>query len=229
MPHPAATTRAARTKALLDPASFAATLIGVAIAEFGLEACTWDHETITLEVEQAFGVTLPHANRDRLLMGAALHASDRFYKDLPSFVLIAPVLNGAVFDPRVLDLPDAAGCAWAVTEGLLLCPPEPGDDEPFCREIRLYLGKVLDDEGIMTPPDVLAIAIRDEHDKAARVRATYAHDPATLRDIERVEAAKTDEINDIVREGLKRLLDQLRELRLDDRDANAALETLHHP
>jgi hypothetical protein len=177
--------RRACAEAWTDPGSFATTLVTLfhdtyapsasGADEAGrprvIEAYSWHPGTILLEVESDFGVELPRANFDRLMAGIHLITSDSFYRNLPDFVDLCVVLAGGLFDPAHLDLPDAGDVAWAITEALLLSPPD--GDEPFSEEILAFIGKVADQEGITNPPDVLRLGVRDPG-LAARVAATTA-------------------------------------------------------
>jgi hypothetical protein len=127
-------------------------------------------------------------------------------------VALANVLAGDEFDPSVFDPADSAECAWAITEALLLSPPDDDDPEPFSPEVRTYVGKVLRDEGYVTPPDVLKIAL--DGDFAEHVRYSFADDPEMFSGIHDVQAGKTQEIESVIREGLSELLDQLKALPL---------------
>ena len=58
----------------------------------------------------------------------------------------ANVLAGSEFDPETFDPADSAECAWAVTEALLLSPPDERDTQPvFSDEIRKYIQEMQED------------------------------------------------------------------------------------
>ena len=62
-----------------------------------------------------------------------------------------------------------------ITESLLL---EPHDNpEPFCDEIRYYIGHMLKEEGFTSPPDVLRIAMFDALAESARRNANKLDAP----------------------------------------------------
>lgn len=208
-----------RSRPWTDQASCATTLVTAyadAFGEPGSLVPVWDRDTVVAEIIAEFGVEPSRAILDRLMTGIVLVTTDRFYKSLMDFVMFAPVLSGGVLDPATPDFPDAAECAWGITEALLLSPPDQGDDEPFCDEIRHYLGHVLADEGITNPPDVLAIAIMPTAMPGGAVGADAAA----------FEHAKCEEIRDIVRDGLSRLLDQLENLELHTGDVRNLTDRL---
>jgi hypothetical protein len=213
---------------LRDPESFATTLTAAFLDEYGTEGLGWAPETIALEIEDDFGVALPPASFGRLMAGITLLTTDRFYKDLPSFVTLCNVLSGDSVNPGLWDPADALECAWGVTEALLLGPPEDGDDEPFCDDIRYYIGHVLHDEGILDPPDVLRIALKEPgHLRALGVAARHAAaDPRIGAAIKQLEVRKTQEITETVRDSLTRLISQVEGLRLSSGDAAGLIERL---
>jgi hypothetical protein len=189
---------------------------------------TWHPSTILLEVRDDFGIELPRANFDRLMAGIHLVTSDAFYKSPPTFVEICNVLNGGLYDPSTWDPADALECAWGITEAMLLAPPDANDDEPFSPEVRAYIGAALDHEGILDPPDVLRIAIRNGgNNQAAKIYSRFA-DPEVREAIARTEAAKVGEINDRIKSNLRTLVAQLEALQLAHGDARALAGRLAH-
>jgi hypothetical protein len=42
-----------------------------------------------------------------------------------------------------------------MTEALLIQPPDDDDENPFSEDIVAYIGQVLNQEGIISPPDIL--------------------------------------------------------------------------
>jgi hypothetical protein len=189
---------------------------------------TWHPGTILLEIRDDFGVELPRANFDRLMAGIHLITSDAFYKSPPTFVEICNVLSGGLYDPATWDPADALECAWGITEALLLSPPDANDEEPFSPEIRAYIGKALDEEGILDPPDVLRIAIRDGGSNQAAKISSKFDDPEIRAAITRTEADKVQEINDRIRSNLRTLIVQLEALQLAHGDASALAGKLAH-
>jgi hypothetical protein len=189
---------------LTDPDAFATTLVTMVHDTYGADAYTWHPETLALELRDDYGVALPRASFDRLMAGLAIASGDEFFRSLPDFAQLCPVLSGEPYRPDLIDPPDAAECAWGITEALLLNPPDDGDDEgPFAPEIAAYVGRVLDREGIADAPDVLRIGRRDGPPPA----------PGGAGD----DAAR--EIAALIRHNLARLLGQLAQLPLAHGDA----------
>ncbi len=205
---------------MADPTSFGTTLTAALIDTFTTEALAWDPITTHALVKSTLGVDLNASQLGKLMSVITVITTDRFYENLPDFVELVNAMNGHGLDPGVFSPNEAEEVAWAVSEALLVGPPENGD-EPFREEIRRYIGKILDREGIMTPPDVLAIALRDDKGRAARVAAQFADDPEMMHTIRIVEDAKTQEITNAVKDGLARLKTQLLTLNTTTEDASA--------
>jgi hypothetical protein len=203
-----------------DPTTFGTTLLVMFADRFGTAGLQWEPESILYAVENEFHVALPAANFDRLMAAISVKLSNAFYKDLPTFIDICNVLSGDSFDPRVWDPADSSEIAWGITEVLLLDPPDPDDEEPFTDEIRAYIGKVLEAEGIITPPAILRIALRDSFDNHPD---TYSDDPEMFNAIYDYEASKTSDITKMLKEGLKRLGQQLDSLSLRTGDARGVV------
>lgn len=203
--------RAYTREVLSDPNTFATTMVVALMDFYGAEFFSWAPETIRLETEADFSFKWPDANFDRLMAGIALVTTDRFYKSLPDFIDLCNILSGASATPGVFDPADAAECAWGITEALLLGPPD--DDEPFTEEIRAYIGKVVEMEGIITPPDILRIGIVSA-DKKFTVQTGFSDDPEMFNAIWDTEASKTEEINQLIKDRLTLLVHQLAALQL---------------
>lgn len=200
-----------------DPHAFATTLVTCLVDAYGTEALEWSPQTLRTELAEDWGATWPGSNFDRLMAGIALVTSNSFYKSLPDFIELCLVLSGAPFTPTQWVPADADDCAWGVTEALLLAPPESHDDEPFTPDIRHYVGEVLRTEGIVNPPDILRIALSDV-DAAARVHENFSDDAVMSEGIWQYDAAKTEDINQLTKERLELLVEQLANLHLRNGD-----------
>jgi hypothetical protein len=192
--------------------TFASVLLTLFLDRFGTEALTWDPTTITLEIEEEFGVDLPQLPLDKLLVGIQLLTTDRFYKSLPDFISFCNVLNGDTYRPDMWDPADAEEVAWGITEALLIYPPEDNDPEPFTDEIRTYIGATLDREGLINPPDILRIALRQ-----ARISPSiedFSDDPTMFNAVYDLEEGKRSDIENTIRMRTKMLAAQFRALKL---------------
>jgi len=179
---------------------------------YGTEGLSWLPETIEIEVETDFDVNLSYDNYEKLMTAINLMTNNSFFVSPPDFARACVVLSGHHVADQ-FDLPDAAEVAWGVTEALLINPPDKNQNKIFRDEITALIGHVLDQEGILNPPDVLRIATRDQ-DLVDRVNYEFSDDPEMFLAIQKIEADKSDNINRIVRRKMQAMLGQLRGLPL---------------
>lgn len=205
--------------------SYATTLLITVMDVYGTEMLTWSPETLRLEIADDFHANPPQNVFDRLLTATSLLTTDDFYKSLPDFINFCNILSGDSYDPETWDPADATEIAWGITEGLLICPPDDDDPDPFSEEIVSYIGQVLDAEGILNPPDVLRIAIRSR-DHIGAVTADYQDDPVMFNAIFDTETSKTTEINNAVIRGLQQLSRQLEALPLRNGTTKGVVQRL---
>jgi len=210
---------------LVNPQTTGLVLLVIVADTLGPDFLAWDPETIRMEVNQSFGVQLPDSNFNRLMAAIELATSDSFYVNLPDFIRICNALYNGTFDPRVFDPADAGEIAWGITEGLIIWPPEDGR-KPFAPKILEYIGRTVHDEGIMIPPDILRLGVTGEGDLWDQVQATYSDDPAMFAAIYEMERGKTEAINQLVKERLGQLLEQLESLELQNGDTKAVVKKL---
>lgn len=184
---------------------------------------TWDPETIALEIEDDHDISLPKLVHDRLMTAIQLITTDTFYKSCPDFVAYCNVLAGTPYGPE-WDPADSLEIAWGVTEALILQPPDDEDEEPFTEEIRGYIGRALDQEGLMNAPDILQIGLRDA--TLVDVQGEFSDDPTMFNAIYDAEAAKTADINRAIRSNLQNLLQQLKSLPVRNGDTSKVEQML---
>lgn len=196
---------------LTNSDTYATTLLVWAIECYGTECLKWSPSTIKLELEQQFGCRLPKDNFDKLVAAVIIVTSDMFFKNVSRFIPLANVLAGDDFDPDEFEKADVVECAWAVTESLLLNPPDEDDPEPFSDEVRHYIGQVLHDEGFVAPPDILKIALDADHSDWIK---EFADDQELMAEINANQQSKAEEVNTILKDGLAELIQQLQSLPL---------------
>lgn len=204
--------------------TFGSVLLTMFLDRFGTEALTWDPTTIALEIEEEFDVELPQLSLDKLMAAIQILTTDRFYRSLPDFVNLCNILSGDTYRPDMWDPADAEEVAWGITEALLIYPPEDDDPEPFSDEIRAYIGAVLDSEGLVNPPDILRIALRQ-----ARVSPSiqdFSDDPMMFNAVYDLEEGKRQDIEESIRLQTKLLAAQLRALNLKNGSAEQIAQML---
>src|SRR5262249_27628787 len=145
-------------EALLSDDSFVSTLAVVLADKYGTEYLKWTDEGIARQVRDDFNIALTQLAVDKIMAGVAVITTDFFYQDLARFLKLASIFAGNLISVEHVTIVDAAECTWAITEAMILHPPEDLENA-FSTEIRAYLGQLMKDEGFIRPPDVLRIAI----------------------------------------------------------------------
>lgn len=201
---------------LTDTDTYASVLITILIDKFGTECLEWAPETIRLEIHDEFQCKVPDDNLDKIMAAISLLVTDDFYQNLPRFVYLCNCLAGSGFDPLVFDPADSWEIAWAITEAMMLAPPEDLENA-FSDEIRRYIGETLKYEGIIRPPDILGIAIIEGH--VPDPAAAFADDPELYADFWNNQQSHSDEITTMLRENLQDLLRQVSSLPLSNGSA----------
>jgi hypothetical protein len=207
---------------LSNPDAYATTLLIILLDQFGIEALDWAPETIRLELRDDFQVDLPQVNVDKIMAAISIVTSDDFYKNLPKFIQLCNVLADDEFNPGIFDPADSAEMSWAITEALLLSPPE--EEEPFTDEIRFYIGHMLNEEGLVNPPDVLRIALYDT--PVADPLSLNADDPVMYGALYQSQQAKSKEITDMLQRQLRELFEQIQMLSLRNGDNQELLKRI---
>lgn len=215
-------------KAWADPDSYATTLLALYVDRYVLhedpkekdKAWHWSPETIIAEVKDDYDVDISAHNIDKLMAALTIVTTDLFFKDERCFVTLVNVLCGNGFRPAETEPADVAECAWGLTEGLILSPPQ--EPEPFSPAIRLYLGHELRREGFLKPPDILRLALGT--DDANRVIASWHAEPGFAAELGRIQGMKNREIADVIQSGLEELLGQLQALPLRNGTAKELTE-----
>lgn len=192
--------------------SFATSLIILMLDEYGTELLEWNPNTILIEIEDTFHVSPSTRNFDLLMSAISLLLNDGFYSSVPTFNDLCNTLSGELMHPEFTIPTDAAGCAWGITEAMLISPPE-HTDTAFTEEIRAYISEILKAEGILNPPDILKIAKLDKK-IAEKVNFDYSDDPDLFAGIYQVQDSRTQEINNFVSNRLYDLTMQLKSLPL---------------
>jgi hypothetical protein len=194
--------------------TFATCLLALAGDAFGLEFLNWTDDALQLELNETFDVDVPRSSFDRLQVAAKILSTDVFTRSEQAFIEFCHILSGATYSPELPWSPnDAMEIAWGISESLLIEPPE----EPFSPAIRSYIGHVLDLEGIIAPPDVLQMAVREQ--PLQGVLPDILSHPELHATIQDMDRQKAQAIEDTLRDRLHKLFSQLEELPLTNHNA----------
>lgn len=199
-----------------SPDTYGTTMLAIAIKALGPDFMPseateelWDPQTILMELSGFLRTPVNPTAFNRMMAAIAVVTTDYVFKSLPDFIQIVSGLTGGT-PPGVVSLPDAFDVTWGITESVLLWPPDAKDTEPFVDEIVDYIGAVLKREGIINPPDVLRLGLRDDTSKLLdKIHAEFTDDPAMFNAIFDMEKNKTHEIEDDLRFNLQQLASQL--------------------
>lgn len=135
---------------LESQSTFATVLHVIALHEFDSEFYQWEPETIFLEFKDTFDVEIPERNMNKLLSLAYGMTSNQFYRNYETFTATCYALNGRVDPFGVVDPLMPAEMAWALTEFKL----NDSTPEKFSSEIASYVGHLLYEDGIESPPPI---------------------------------------------------------------------------
>ncbi len=143
---------------LLSEQAFGTSLLIAALDDFGQEFLTWEPETVELELRTLYQVVPLSSSIDRLHAAASLVTSALFFTSLTAFNATCSTLSfdepvdGEFFPASLREV------VWGLTEARLLMGPDGGYSNGFSRSIRLYVGKLLEGEGILDPPEIMGFA-----------------------------------------------------------------------
>lgn len=201
---------------LLDPGTFATTLLVLFADRFGTDGLSHAPETVLLDIEDEFRVSLPQRNFDRLCAAIAIVRSNAFYHAVPDFITFCNVLSGDTFDAAFWDPADIYEVAWGVTEASLIHPPDDREN-PFSPEIIGYIDCVMDQVGMINPPKSLDFMSRPN--LAVHAQTNFGDDPLMFQAVYAAEQVKTDDVNAMVRRNLEAIAQQLDRAQLQEGDA----------
>jgi hypothetical protein len=213
-----------RTLLLTDEA-YATPLLLLVLDRYGMEALQWAPETIRMELEQDFQLRLSKTTLDKIMAAITVVTTNYFYKDVTRFIELCNILSGDDFQPDEFEPADAEEMLIAITEAMLLWPPnDDPEDTEFSLEIREYISQILGEQGILKPFDVLRLAFSG--DQSSRVDVEYADDPEMYSAIYANQQSKTDELREIYLENVAALEQQLNLLPLEHGSTAAAVQQL---
>ena len=211
---------------LLSEDTFTTPLFLLLMDRYGPDALQWAPETIRLELEDDFQLQLPKYTLDKLMAAISIVTTNYFYKDVTRFIELCNILAGDEFQPDEFDPADSGEILLAMTEALLLWPPDDdSEDSEFSAEIQEYIHQVLDDEGILKPFDVLRLAF--ENDRAAVVDAEYADDPEMYSAIYDMQQSKQNDLKTMLMDNVTALTQQLSLLPLSNGQIEPVIQQLH--
>ena len=205
-PNPKAVTRAL----LIEESTHATVLLLILLDTYGPEALEWAPETISMELKDDYAVNITKQTLDKIMAAIAIVTTNYFYKDVMKFIELVNILSGDDAEPNEFDPATAGEILWGLSEAFLLWPPKEGDnpeDTQFSAEIIEYMAQVMQDEGYMSAPDMLALS---GHDTTNFVHDVWADDPEMFQAIHEVQQQKAEDLKFSLKENFKELFVQLK-------------------
>jgi hypothetical protein len=195
-------------------------LLALLIDSYTTVVLDWEPETIRGEIKATYNVDVSQVNMDKVMALITVLTTNLFYISATSFAHVANALNNSAANFEVMDpvTPDEA--AWALTEVTLNDPPKSGSDleEAFSDEVRKFLGAILVDEGMTTPPAVLGMA-RMPSKPLENADTSMADDPIMFAGFYKLGQSKADDVTAYVKERTAKLIEELSKLPLEHRDS----------
>ena len=199
----------------MNPHTFATVLMAMALDRFGTDVMSFEPETIRMELRQAYGQDIPQVNMDKLLAMIAVLTTNLFYVSVETFHQVCDAFGHNEPNFYELDIPDPEDLAWGIAE-VTLNDGNPGkaktDAPEYSHEVKRYIGVVLNQYGITSPPPILSMA---EIDPPAN---QMADDPGMVRAYYESQRREKDDITMFVKEQTRALLRQLHLVPLQNRD-----------
>lgn len=191
---------------------FGSTLLIACIDDFGLECLQWEPETLEITLREKYG-DIDIDSLQRVLAAMSVLTSNMFTQDVSALCMICTALD---FERTASDMFVPAGLdeiMWGLTEARVLLGGI--DDKEFSEEVRLYVAKLLDDEGLKRPPSTLKFAKKEADNLDLGVLADLPDLSAMFEEDQ--EMTKT-ELDNSAMEKLSRMMEQINSLNLHTSD-----------
>lgn len=208
----------------MDPEAFASCLILATLDKYGTDALGWEPETLRKQFELD-GCPLHEDNADKIMAVISLLNSDLFHVSLEGFNMVCRSLSGEGVDAEWFVPATVDQVAWGVLEARMIEGPEEFDAQGFSKDIELFTGMILADEGFSKAPSMLAFAIFDSAWEGRRAEA-LGGDPDMASAFEGRQNTEMDELEEEMTGRMRGLASQLKALELKDGDAKGPAEQI---
>lgn len=202
--------------------AFGSSLLIACLDDWGLGFLEWEPETQEITIREKYGKDVRDDNILRMLAAVSVLTSDLFLVDLNAFCAACTALD---FERTSEDKFVPAGLdeiMWGLTEARVLLGGI--DQKKISPEVAIYVGKLLELEGIEKPPETIAFAKNPSLGVSAD---TLADLPDLAQMFEEDQEFTREELDRIALEKLSRLLEQINELKLDTSDLSEFREMLN--
>lgn len=191
---------------------FGSALLIACIDDFGLDCLNWEPATLEITVREKYG-DVDRDSVERLMAAVGVLTSNMFTQDVIALCMTCSTLDfertgGESFVPAGLD-----EIMWGLTEARLLLGGL--KDEDFSDEVSIYVGKLLEEEGLENPPDTLSFAAGNN---IGLDTGTLADLPELSELFEQDQAMSRDTLDKVAMQKLRMLLEQIDGLKLTTSD-----------
>lgn len=200
--------------------TFATVLVALAIDNYGMEVFEWEPETLRLEFQADFGARIPKINNDKIWAFITSITTNQFYRSWEFFSETCDVLNGSEADFNNFNPLTPEDLVWGVSEIALNDTYEKElENMSFSEEIKNFVGIILDENGIWEPPSVLKFAVLPS---GAHSLEDAMQDELLFEASFQIKQNRVLELNNYVKENIRQLRMQLRQVPLRNRDQQSS-------
>ena len=214
-----------KRQALLSNEAYGTTLLVIMFDTFGPEFLNWETETLEMEIKETFGALPNDDTLDRLYAAVSMLTTNLFFISLEGFNTSCLTLNFKRIYSDTFIPADLGDIMWGITEAKLILGADADKDKSneFSRDIRLYVGKVLEDAGILDPPTLLDFA---ELTKLGPDAELLSDLPDLGGLFEAEQADSKSELEHRTLQKVSDLLNQIGSLKLDNSDLSEYKEMM---
>lgn len=191
---------------------FGSALLIACIDDFGMECLQWEPETLEITLREKYG-DIDIDSLQRVLAAISVLTSNMFTQDVSALCLVCTALD---FERTASDMFVPAGLdeiMWGLTEARVLLGGI--DDKEFSDEVRLYVAKLLDEEGLKRPPSILKFALKSDETLDLGVLADL---PELSEMFEEDQEMTKSELDSSAMSKLARMMEQIDSLNLQTSD-----------
>jgi hypothetical protein len=205
-------------KALENPDSFATVLLALLIDEYSTDIFEWEPQALTMQIKDDFHLDLPQKNSDKIWALIVSMTTNQFFQNPEIFLNVCKTLAHGEADFAIFRPVTPEEMSWGVTEVVVNNPPakEMGNTE-FSDEVSSMVGMLLDQQGLLKPPNALQFAIYPTENPVLDLETMFADDEDMLQAALSNQTKIAQEVDDHTKELFKTLKQQLDDLPLSSR------------
>ena len=203
--------------ALSAPDLFATSAMAIMMDNFGADFLNWEQETIEMEVRGL--CSNPDEDLfDKIAAATTVLTTNTPHLDTLTFNNVTQVFNFEAIHPQSFIPADLEDVLWGCSEMRLLEGPEDYNSLGFSGEIREFVGQLLVQNGITTPPSVLDFATISE-DMIMSRDDTLGADSIMFSAYWDSQRANVKDMEEFVVRRTNKLMNQIIQLPLKDMDS----------